>query len=471
MNQKIILLSILLWLALPLTAQQSAEGILKQAESYYEQNQTRQALNLFSKYIEMDSTNAYVFYLRGNCFAEVNQTERAKSDYLTALSLDPDLSNVYYNLGNTYEDKEMLDSAEYYFRSYIQKDTVDADGPVRLGNVLKYQGKTDSVMYYFEKAYSMDSSNLMATYFLAQEYFGQANFEKTIELSETAKKVDSLDINFYLFHGLSALNMGHFEKAVEVANTAIAIDSANIDAILLAIEAEVMSKTQPGSVEQDSSFKYKFTDYRSSQLKAVLAREDFPSSNFDSLIQKDQTFGLDEYFERYINQRNNEGFSPYSARGNEQLNEYWQSENLIEVAKMAPDVLSGTPINLDDLYRVAVAHYMTGDLSAFTSYYTLYFGLVESIIATGDGRGYKTAFVVVSTSNEYALLHYFGLGSQGQSLQHHDGHSFDVLKTINEYEEQQDIYFMIDIPFGHLSSTLSKPSKKKDKKKKKRKDR
>ncbi|MCV9388940.1 DUF4919 domain-containing protein [Reichenbachiella ulvae] len=470
MNLRILLLTIFTSISATLLAQQSAEEILQQAKSYYEQDQTRQALNLFSKYIAMDSSNAYAFYLRGNCYADVNQIEMSKSDYMTAIALDPELANVYYNLGNTYESMEQLDSAEYYFRIYIRKDSTETDGLVRLGNVLKYQDKTDSVLYYFEKAYAMDSSNLMTTYFLSQEYYGMANFERTIELSRTAQKIDSLDINFYLFHGLSAIKLGRFEEALQKAEAAIAIDSVNIDAILLAIEAEILSQTKPESIQMDSSYRYKFTNYRSSQLSELLSREDLAMADWSQLIEQKQVLGLDQYFEHYIAQSKNESYSPYSARGNVQLREFWQSENLAEVANMAPDVISTCPLNLDDLYKVAVANYMTGDIKGFRNYYTLYFGLIESLIATGDGQGFETAFIVASTSDEYAILHYFGLGSQGQSLHHSEGHSYDVLKTINDYEEQQDLYFMIDLPFGHLGSTLSNTGEKKDKKKKKRKN-
>lgn len=81
--------------------------------------------------------------------------------------------------------------------------------------------------------------------------------------------------------------------------------------------------------------------------------------------------------------------------------------------------------------------------------------LLNSIVASGDGRSPETAFVVISISEEYALLRLLGAHLQMQSLVRHEGHSFDVLKA--EVPQTSGgtavvkLYFNVDIPTGWLS--------------------
>ena len=81
-------------------------------------------------------------------------------------------------------------------------------------------------------------------------------------------------------------------------------------------------------------------------------------------------------------------------------------------------------------------------------------GLLGSIIKNGDGKTAKTAWVVISVDEEYAVLSALGLKLKEQALVQAEGHSFDLM-TVEEGGKQVGYYFQIDRPMSALARSLS----------------
>ena len=74
-------------------------------------------------------------------------------------------------------------------------------------------------------------------------------------------------------------------------------------------------------------------------------------------------------------------------------------------------------------------------------------GLIDAIMATGSGRDFATAFIVLSVQEEYLVLRLMGFKPAGQRLVEHEGHWFDVMAARHpSREEPFDVYFNIDLP-------------------------
>lgn len=88
-------------------------------------------------------------------------------------------------------------------------------------------------------------------------------------------------------------------------------------------------------------------------------------------------------------------------------------------------------------------------------------GLVRSIMQSGNGRSYQTAFVVVDVAEEYALLKVLGIDSAPQSLREYGGHHFDVFEIHNAHTgETTETYFNIDLPKLWLDRKLKEADAK-----------
>jgi hypothetical protein len=82
-------------------------------------------------------------------------------------------------------------------------------------------------------------------------------------------------------------------------------------------------------------------------------------------------------------------------------------------------------------------------------------GLIQAILATGDGRGFETAFIVLNVSEEYTVLRVMGLVPGNQRLIEHEGHWFDILSgRQRETNSNLELYFNIDLPRGWLRDNI-----------------
>jgi hypothetical protein len=95
------------------------------------------------------------------------------------------------------------------------------------------------------------------------------------------------------------------------------------------------------------------------------------------------------------------------------------------------------------------------DKAAFHKF--MFDGLMKSITGSGDGKTPQTAFVVISTDEEYVVLNFLGLRPTGQSLINQNGHSYDRMASNDPKTNETVVYFFnIDKPFNWLGQSLKK---------------
>lgn len=84
-------------------------------------------------------------------------------------------------------------------------------------------------------------------------------------------------------------------------------------------------------------------------------------------------------------------------------------------------------------------------------------GLVDSILGSGDGKTPETAFIIIETGEEYALLSIMGFEVVRQSLVKSNGHSYDKMETKRRKTGETAVFFFnVDIPFNWLNSRFKK---------------
>jgi hypothetical protein len=74
--------------------------------------------------------------------------------------------------------------------------------------------------------------------------------------------------------------------------------------------------------------------------------------------------------------------------------------------------------------------------------------LTQSILDSGDGKSPATAYSVLSTDEEYAVLDRLALQAAAQSLVERDGHHYDVLLVLRDKGKPFEIYFNVDLPLA-----------------------
>lgn len=123
----------------------------------------------------------------------------------------------------------------------------------------------------------------------------------------------------------------------------------------------------------------------------------------------------------------------------------------------AEKILGKNFVELNAHFVAHVANRELGraDKAAFHKF--MFDGLMKSITGPGDGKTAETAFVVISTDEEYVVLNFLGLRPAGQSLINQNGHSYDRMAANDPKTNETVVYFFnIDKPFNWLSHSLKK---------------
>jgi len=99
-----------------------------------------------------------------------------------------------------------------------------------------------------------------------------------------------------------------------------------------------------------------------------------------------------------------------------------------------------------------------------------WFGVMDSILASGDGRTPETAMQVITTAEEYSVIDVLDLRLIKQALVLKNGHNYDVMTVCKATEPENtektfDLYFNVDLPFASLHKMFSKEPAPSDSKK------
>jgi len=132
-----------------------------------------------------------------------------------------------------------------------------------------------------------------------------------------------------------------------------------------------------------------------------------------------------------------------------------KADEFDKALEIAGATLAGNYMDIMGHFGCFVAHRELGhaDLAAYHRF--VFEGLLNSIKNSGDGKTMETAFVVISTDEEYALFNYLGLRPTDQALIKEKGHSYDKMTALDPNTNQTVVYyFNIDKPFNWLAKSL-----------------
>ncbi len=110
-------------------------------------------------------------------------------------------------------------------------------------------------------------------------------------------------------------------------------------------------------------------------------------------------------------------------------------------------IVKGHFVNSRAHMTLDMAYEKIGEQEKASFYYLIAYGLIQSILASGDGKSLETAYQVIAVSEEYVITDVLGFKVKKQSLIDHEGASFDLLEVTNvKTDEETTIYFNVDIP-------------------------
>jgi tetratricopeptide (TPR) repeat protein len=439
-------------------AQAQGTSYFDKGKSHFENKEYREALYCFNKYAKNDSTNAELFKMRGNCFYQLNLLDSAEADYRRVTKLSENLPEVYYNLSNIFALRNDLHTAEIYMRRFLKIRPDDGDALFGLSSLLKGLGN-DSSFFFLQKAWSVDTVNQEFYNTIAWERFERGEVIAAQVMARNGRNKFRYTNELMPLEAYASFVLGDFREAIKVADTLVERQSDRLAWHILKCKAEILYNTPREKVSQNRfTFRVKeyfdnnkdfdnwVTDPQHPYYYAAL--KDKFKANIDAM-------SLNEFLMLYYGATTDNHYSPYAPLGMALMDEITENTSDEEKINIYQRVLEADPFNLSVYQNLASVAFALKQMDIFGGALKRYLGLTEAILATGNGKSTDSAYFVISTRDEYAVLAYQGLQSTQQALLDNNGHNFDRLSAMDENNEKHDVYFNIDKMWESLSKSFS----------------
>lgn len=143
--------------------------------------------------------------------------------------------------------------------------------------------------------------------------------------------------------------------------------------------------------------------------------------------------------------------NPYGADhdARRQMNAAVIEKRCDDALKMADAMLASIYVSADAHVAKSTCYRSAGDNVKADFHKAIYLGLINSVLAKGDGNSTETAFTVVTIEEEYAVLKALGYTAWAQTFVRQGEHTFDVVSgTDDRSKSSAKFYFNVDIPLA-----------------------
>jgi hypothetical protein len=152
-------------------------------------------------------------------------------------------------------------------------------------------------------------------------------------------------------------------------------------------------------------------------------------------------------------------YKPYDPDRETQkrMAEAFQKKEYGKAIESGEKLLKTCYVDLEAHFALSRAYTQLGKADQAKFHRYVFDGLVQSTLKSGDGKTPATAFVVISTDEEYAVLGVWGARRTRQALLDQKGQKFDQVDGVDQKsKERVRLYFNVTKPFSWLAEQLKK---------------
>ena len=183
-----------------------------------------------------------------------------------------------------------------------------------------------------------------------------------------------------------------------------------------------------------------------------------PDSTYFRLVSRAKTGDTTvDYTQMRMSYTETDLYSPYGGRAYmDSARKAMDKKEYAEAMNYLNEELERNFVNIDAHFMAFFALRRLEDTARADRHKYFYQALIKSVLASGDGSA-ESPWTVISTKEEYAVINYYNLKFKKQTLRGINGHSCDVMETIDpETREEYTLHFNVDIPLKSMSRLLKK---------------
>lgn len=460
---------------------EEAERWTSLASGFYYKGVHDSTLLYCKKAIEMDEKQESAYIYQAYTFSSLNEKDKAYDAFDKLISAVPSAKN-YSTRGDFKLDLGDTEGAFNDFNKALKEDPDNVENLSRRAEIFFYQeeyekSKTDAL-----KVLALDEQNDRATYFLGWDELELGNKEEAFKLAKIGLQNPNAGYNYNYLAGNYYWRTQKYPECRDAYKAAGEFIPFNSEMIVMNARATLFSNMDMSVLDfNDGDYVFKEINSNNTFTMDKWVEDPNHKYSYERLLNKYNTdyrsLSFDEYFMLYYGSSSRDDYAPYAAGMVQKslgLDSLFEAGKIEEVATVCESFLKENHFILEPYFYAASAYSELGNKEKYDEYTFKGNMFMESILATGDGKSFESAWVVVAVKDEYNIRNYFGISTSGQALFHDNGHSFDGLSIVSEDgdekadEENTYIYFNIDKPFNSLSNMLGDEEPKKKKKKKKR---
>lgn len=207
---------------------QSPKKYCDAAEKFVKANNYEQAIENYSKAIELDPKYEKAYIARAACFEKVNKREEAIEDYKTALVFNPKEKEFMYNAGRLLSYLDKNKEADEMLRKAIERDK---------GYTAALQEEIQVLFKLRDYTYGLkvtemaidDKKNAQNLYYHAVMHDSLKNFTEAEKFYRNAKYSDSKFIPAYIGLAITEIKLNKLAEATKALEEASAKEPNNTD--------------------------------------------------------------------------------------------------------------------------------------------------------------------------------------------------------------------------------------------------
>ncbi|WP_289055946.1 DUF4919 domain-containing protein [Carboxylicivirga marina] len=194
-----------------------------------------------------------------------------------------------------------------------------------------------------------------------------------------------------------------------------------------------------------------FTQPNYEEIRKEISRPDsrfYYPELYSKYVENDTTLDREDYVHLYFGFIYNSKYEPYGNSDLKKKVDYYAkrpekqltTSDIDSLFKYTKLMLETNPFNIRDLNKLIYYYHKNGDTDNENKYLYKAKMIIETILASGDGKTKSTAFHVISPGHEYDILGAIGFEPITQKLV---GQYYDYIKVRRNKAKIKGIYFNI----------------------------
>jgi len=191
------------------------EELIKQAETYSNNNQHKEAIIVCDKAIMLDPTKLEAYFIKAQCLSKIGKPEDALEYYDKIIELRPNDFTAYYNKGLLLGNLQRYEKAIVLFDKTIDLKPNDSNAYNNKGNCLRKLQRYDEAIILFDKAIELEPKNFIAYYNKGRSLTELEKYNEAIQIYEKTPKDE-------FFYHIGQIEIGtiyekqkQYDKAIE----------------------------------------------------------------------------------------------------------------------------------------------------------------------------------------------------------------------------------------------------------------